>query len=66
MSIFFRPYLLTDGRSLKGVIVFSGRPGYHFIYYERVLGEIRQEWACFVFGVWFLCMWRGVFLIGGG
>ena len=66
MSIFFRPYLLTDGRSLSGVIVFSGRPGYHFIYDECVLEEIRQDWASFVFGVWFLCVRRGSILIEGG
>ena len=66
MSIFFRPYLLTDGRSLERLIVFSGRPGYHFIYDECVLEEIRQDWASFVFGVWFLCVRRGSILIEGG
>ncbi|HJJ29486.1 MAG TPA: hypothetical protein O0W87_00600, partial [Methanocorpusculum sp.] len=64
MSIFFRPYLLTDGRSPEGGIGFSGRPGYHFIYDECVLGEIRQDWAYFLFGVWFLLLGRGVFLMG--
>jgi len=65
MSIFFRPYLLTDGRSLWGVIDYSGRPGCHFIYDEGVWREIRQEWAYFSFGVWFLCVGRGVFLMDG-
>jgi hypothetical protein len=26
----------------------------------------RQEWAYFLFGVWFLCVGRGVILRGGG
>ena len=30
------------------------------------MGEIRQDRACFVFGVWFLCVWRGSILIEGG
>lgn len=63
---FLRPYLLTDGRSLWGVIVFAGRPGCCFIYDEGVGRKIRQDSAFFVFWVWFLSIGRGVILMDEG
>ncbi|MDD4429724.1 MAG: hypothetical protein PHG64_15225 [Paludibacter sp.] len=66
MRDFFRPYLLTDGRSLEGVIVFFICISNSFIYDDGVGRKIRQDRAYFLFGVWFLSVEVGIFLMGGG